>query len=235
MNKDAIFKLQKLLNALGADPLLQVDGELGPKTKLALDLELRKRAPESKVDFALDMEGFKAKLPSAFGKLYSDKQLPGYEIITRKFFELGYKDLRWLSYLLATAFHETAHTMKPVKEYGSQAYLRAKKYWPFIGMGYVQLTWDYNYKKYGILNNPEKALEPDFAAFILIDGSVNGVFTGKKLSHYFNDKTNSPIGARRIINGIDKAELIAGYHNKILSCLQSSIIDKTKTLTMEVA
>jgi len=25
-------------------------------------------------------------------------------------------DLRWLAYMLATAYHETAHTMQPIKE-----------------------------------------------------------------------------------------------------------------------
>ena len=51
------------------------------------------------------------------------------------------------AYVLATAYHETAHTMKPVREYGGETYLKKKKYYPYVGMGYVQLTWDYNYKK----------------------------------------------------------------------------------------
>ena len=31
------------------------------------------------------------------------------------------------AYVLATAYLETAHTMKPVREYGGEAYLKAKK------------------------------------------------------------------------------------------------------------
>lgn len=45
-----------------------------------------------------------------------------------------------MAYVLATAYHETAHTMKPVREMGGEKYLRSKKYYPYVGMGYVQLT-----------------------------------------------------------------------------------------------
>src|SRR6187549_3550178 len=56
-------------------------------------------------------------------------------------------DQRWLAYMLATTFHETAATFQPITEYGSDAYLQGKSYYPYIGRGYVQLTWDYNYQK----------------------------------------------------------------------------------------
>ena len=95
-----------------------------------------------------------------------------------------------LAYTLATTYHETAHTMKPVREYGSESYLKSKKYYPYIGMGYVQLTWDYNYKKAGdklgvnFLKNPKLLLESKYAVQILIIGMKEGWFTGKKLSDY---------------------------------------------------
>ena len=125
---------------------------------------------------------------------YAEKNLSGW-------------DKRWLAYALATAYHETAHS---------------KKYWPFIGRGYVQLTWDYNYDKYGIKNNPDKALEPAFAAYVLYDGMAKGVFTGKKLSDYFSNKVDDPKGARRVVNGTDKADLIATYHKKFLAAILDS-------------
>ncbi len=130
-------------------------------------------------------------------------------------------DVRLLAYILATAFHETAHTMEPVTEYGGEAYLKSKPYWPFVGRGYVQLTWESNYKKYGIDKTPEKALDPEFAAEILINGMLTGVFTGRKLSQYFNDHTEDPVNARRIINGTDKAEKIATYYRQFLDMLTS--------------
>ncbi|MFC0246395.1 hypothetical protein ACFFJZ_13140, partial [Falsochrobactrum ovis] len=69
---------------------------------------------------------------------------------TRLLIEVGRKHglLRnEMAYVLATAYHETAHSMKPVREYGGEKYLRSKKYYPHVGMGYVQLTWRENYEK----------------------------------------------------------------------------------------
>lgn len=125
-----------------------------------------------------------------------------------------------LSYVLATAYHETAHTMKPVREYGGETYLKKKKYYPYVGMGYVQLTWDYNYKKAGeklgvdFLKNPKLLLEPKYAAPILVIGMQEGWFTGKKLSDYITLQKSDFKNSRRIVNGMDKADLIADYAEK---------------------
>lgn len=122
-----------------------------------------------------------------------------------------------LAYVLATAYHETANTMKPVREYGGEKYLKSKKYYPYVGMGYVQLTWDYNYKKAGqklgvdFMSNPKLLLDPKYATPILIIGMIEGWFTGKKLSDYVTLNKSDYVNARRIINGVDKKELIAGY------------------------
>ena len=121
------------------------------------------------------------------------------------------------AYVLATAYHETAHTMKPVREYGGETYLKKKKYYPYVGMGYVQLTWDYNYKKASdklgvdFLKNPKLLLESKYAAPIIVVGMVEGWFTGKKLSDYITLKISDFKSARKIVNGLDKAELIADY------------------------
>jgi len=121
------------------------------------------------------------------------------------------------AYVLATAWHETAHTMKPVREYGGEAYLRKKKYYPYVGMGFVQLTWLENYKKASkelgvdFVSDPKKLLEPTYSAEILVIGSRDGWFTGKKLSDYITLAKSNFVDARRIINGTDKAVMIAGY------------------------
>ena len=121
------------------------------------------------------------------------------------------------AYVLATAYHETAHTMKPVREYGGEKYLKSKKYYPYVGMGYVQLTWDYNYKKASdklgvdFLKNPKLLLESKYAAPIIVVGMVEGWFTGKKLSDYITLNTSDFTSARKIINGLDKASIIADY------------------------
>lgn len=74
------------------------------------------------------------------------------------------------AYVLATAYHESAHTMKPVREYGGETYLRSKSYYPCVGMGYVQLTWKTNYRKaseklgVNFIQAPTKLFEPRYAA-----------------------------------------------------------------------
>lgn len=152
-------------------------------------------------------------------KSLTQNQVDGIEAIFHEWELSENTDMRWLAYALATTWHETARTMWPITEYGSQKYLRSKKYWPYIGRGFVQLTWKYNYEKYGIADEPELALDLTFASHVLIHGMVNGIFTGKKLSNYFSETKNDPIGARKIINGTDKAELIAGYYHKFLDAL----------------
>jgi hypothetical protein len=74
---------------------------------------------------------------------------------------------------LATIAVETAYKFEPIKEFGSEAYLRAKKYFPFFGRGYVQITWEENYRHYGqllaidLVGEPDRALNPNVAASIL--------------------------------------------------------------------
>lgn len=126
------------------------------------------------------------------------------------------------AYVLATAFHETAHTMKPVREMGGEKYLKSKTYYPYVGMGYVQLTWKRNYEKAGkklgvdFLSNPKLLLKPEYAAPILVIGSKEGWFAGDKvgphtLGRYITLERSDFVGARRIINGTDKATLIANH------------------------
>ena len=136
--------------------------------------------------------------------------------------------LNQLAYILATAYHETGHDFIPKYEYGNYAYF-VKRYWlnskvakwlgndteleafKYRGRGLVQITGETNYERFGIADNPDKALEIETAIRILYEGMTKGIFTGKKLSDYINTFNYDFIGARRIINGTDKAKLIAGY------------------------
>lgn len=170
---------------------------------------------------------------SPFGGTLKQEQVDGLTTLL-DVFERDYRwpDLRWLAYALATTYHETAATMQPVTEYGSSSYLRGKPYWPYIGRGYVQLTWDYNYRKMGgklgvdlMAPNEDRALDPALAAKILFVGMRDGDFTGKKLSDYFNATADEPVAARRIINGNDRASMIAGYHDLFLHALDAAKTD----------
>lgn len=140
-----------------------------------------------------------------------------------------------IAYILATAWHESK--FKPIEEigkgkgkpYGSKIKYTGKAYGTpdklYYGRGFVQLTWYELYEKFGkllkldLLNHPELALVPEHAVRILVYGMINGLFTGAKLSRFVNSKYIDFINARKVINGLDKAVLIAVFAEKILEKL----------------
>ena len=144
------------------------------------------------------------------------------EQILRAFREYGDGDYRKLVYILATAWHESK--LKPVRERragSSQTWLRQlqDRYWSsgYYGRGFVQLTWESNYKKMSeflgvdLVGNPDLALEPRYAADILVYGMMNGEFTRRSLSRYINIVQTDYYNARRVVNGTDRASLIKDY------------------------
>lgn len=170
-----------------------------------------------------------------FGGALTQQQVDGQTVILAVWeYGTSFTDIRWLAYMLATTFHETAYRMWPITEYGSKSYLEGKSYWPYIGRGYVQLTWDYNYEKaskeLGLIDDrylidfPDLALDSLIAARVLFKGMDQGWFTGKKLSGYFNETKNDPVNARQIINGNDDDDLIAGYHEDFLGALKAASV-----------
>lgn len=162
---------------------------------------------------------------------YSPRQAAGLNTILDEWQgRAGFTDLRWLAYMLATVFHETARTMQPIEEYGKGSGLAYGEPDPetgqtYYGRGYVQLTWKANYAKMATLTgadlvgHPELALDPKIAALVMFEGMRSGLFTGVGLPRYFNDTTDDPVNARRVINGTDKAEMIADYHRAFLAAL----------------
>ncbi|MBX5022704.1 hypothetical protein HJB52_22390 [Rhizobium lentis] len=150
-------------------------------------------------------------------------------------------DRRWLAYILATAYHETAYTMQPVRETLAESDMRAVEileaafaagrlswvktpYWRpdedgrcWLGRGLVQLTHKRNYEAMSALTgidlvaDPDRAMEMDAAVTILIEGMLQGSFTGHRLADHLNATTEDWVNARRIVNGTDRAEKLAGY------------------------
>ena len=162
-----------------------------------------------------------AKIKPLFGGHFSQSQVDGINAICAAVQNLP---MTHQAYLLASAYHETAQKMQPITEYGKALYF--SKYnagtklgkalgntqpgdgYRFRGRGYVQITGRANYAKFGIADPPDDALNPDVAARIMVDGCTRGMFTGKKLADYL---PGDYVNCRRVINGIDKAVVIAGY------------------------
>ncbi|MBA1274939.1 hypothetical protein [Stutzerimonas azotifigens] len=98
----------------------------------------------------------------------------------------------------------------------------------YRGRGLVHLTWKNNYRKaqdyFGVdfVTQPDKAAEPEHSVPIMIWGMTEGIFTGKKLSHYINSAGVDYTGARRIINGTDQQQLIASYAQKFEAILKQT-------------
>lgn len=159
--------------------------------------------------------------------------------------------LSYTAYALATAYHETASTMLPIREYGGGTYFTrmydvagarpqlaiqngntcAGDGPKYCGRGYVQLTWKNNYKRAGdkcgvdLVQYPDHAMRPDVAAKILRSGMDEGWFTSKRFRDYLPAKGEADraqfTSARRIINGTDRAAQIADHALKFQAALKA--------------
>lgn len=183
------------------------------------------------IDRRIFFDGIRERL---FHGRLSQRQVDGINFILAEWdrrFVNG--DLRWLAYMLATTQWETASTMWPIEEYGKG---KGRSYGEpdpvtgrtYFGRGFVQLTWKTNYQRMSgllgvdLVNEPGMALEPRIATCILFDGMRDGLFTGVGLPDYFSAEKNDPVNARRIVNGLDRAQEIADLYRVYLSILQSA-------------
>jgi hypothetical protein len=130
------------------------------------------------------------------------------------------------AYVLATVQHETNNSFEPVEEgyylKNPKAYQKTLRYYPYYGRGFVQLTWKDNYAKFNeilgvegtgndLVKFPDVVLRLPVSTFILVYGMKHGTFTGLKLGNFISSTQQDYRGARKIINGLDKADLIANY------------------------
>lgn len=162
-------------------------------------------------------------------------------------------DDRWLAYILATAYHESARTMQPVRETLANSDEQAAKrlenawdagklswvkipYWRkdadgkyWFGRGLVQITFKANYDKLGkaigvdLVADPDRTLKMDVAVKIIFYGMLNGSFTGHKLADYLKGPKADWVNARKIINGLDRADAIAGYGKAYYAALSYTV------------
>lgn len=160
----------------------------------------------------------------AFGKLDS-VQIDSIRRITDAWNRYGDGDTNKFAYVLATARHET--NFRPIKEIKAKAsqadvYALQSRYWDsgYYGRGFIGLTREGNYKKMSsyvgvdLVKNPDLALQPDIAAKILVTFMMNKI--GKYSLHDFINKDQVDYyNARKVVNILDRADLIKGYAIKI--------------------
>lgn len=222
---DYIRQAQDLLSSHGYDPGPS-DGVAGPRFLRALQKALSGDVGGNGKHSLTNAPAFFLKVREKFGAL-TQGQVDGFNALLAA---MEKWPLTWAAYGLATVYLETATTMKPIHEFGGADYFKrrydiegenpalAKRLGNlkpgdgvrYAGRGYVQITGRDNYRKFGIEDNPDKALQPECAAHIMIQGMEKGAFTGKSLRDYLDGQTDY-VGARRVINGQDRAKQVAGY------------------------
>lgn len=94
--------------------------------------------------------------------------------------------------------------------------------WKYRGGGLDQRTGRGNYARVGLEGEPDKVLQLPEAARVMITDMIKGSFTSKKLGDYFDGDKANPEGARAVINGTDKAKLIAGYYKNFLDSINAA-------------
>lgn len=176
-----------------------------------------------------------------FGGALNQSQVDAMNAILDEWERIGYRDVGYIAYSLATARHEPGKAMRPIREaYGTSdddtirkldaAWAAGKlpsvsrPYWrkdasgkAWFGRGLVQLTHRENYERIGkrlgidLVGNPNLAMRLDVAAKILVVGMLEGLFTGKGLPDYITPLARDYREARRIVNALDRADTIAKY------------------------
>jgi hypothetical protein len=187
----------------------------------------------------LDRAAFYDVIRKAFGPL-SQAQVDRIEPLLHRVLVTD-MPLAHRAYILGTAWHESDR-FRTMEEYATgKAYEGRKNLGNtqpgdgarFKGRGYVQITGRRNYADWtqrlrvDLVGNPERAEDPKVAAEICVDGMRLGTFTGKKLADYSTFQ-----GMRRVVNGTDKAALIASYaetfQRALLAAAEDAVVERVR-------
>lgn len=221
------FSLSDIQRHLG----VPADGKLGPVTLTAISHAL---GMEHRPYTMQDPKAFFDGVRQVTGRL-DDTQV---RAINELLEYANHWPTSWLAYGLATGWHEAR--LRPISEQGGNVYFhdmydiqgkRPRKAAElgntnpgdgikYHGRGLPQLTGRTNYRNAGealgldLEGSPDLVLDPQIAVEVMVWGMDTGAFTGRSLSdclHKDLEDHRAFKSARCIINGTDKADLIAEY------------------------
>jgi WD40 repeat protein len=161
-------------------------------------------------------------------------------------------DVRLRAYILATVKFETGDRFVPVTEQGDAEYFQ--RYEPgttignrlgnkvpgdgerFRGRGYIGITGRENYyrmsqvlgfepKMTDLVDDPDKVNDPLVAYRIMSIGMLEGLFTGRKLSDFINERQTDYVGASTIIGSGSSSSRAAAYATDFEAILRESAAD----------
>ncbi len=187
---------------------------------------------------AFDRSKFFEAVRTTFGRL-NQTQVDGFNFLLDQMnSDSHWKTISQMAYFLATVWHETAATMRPITERGGPDYFT--KYdgreslgntqpgdgFRFRGHGYVQNTGRKNARRSGevlagrclagvliapdsFTQNPDLLLVPEISYTDAVDAMFSGRYTGRALTGYVSAINKDYFNARRVINGLDQAGPIA--------------------------
>jgi len=181
-----------------------------------------------------------ASLASTLKMTLTKAQGDAVRLIVAECEKQGVTDTRQIAYVLATVYHECR--FKSIKEIrakiGTDVYRMQQKYWQsgYYGRGFSQLTWRKNYQKFSpvvgldLVKEPDLVLKPEVGAKILVYGMKHGTFVSAglesktNLDRYFNAEKTDWFNARRIVNGVFRAEMVADAAKKIMPLVISGAL-----------
>jgi hypothetical protein len=176
----------------------------------------------------MDRAAFFATVRAAYGPLTQaqvDRMEPLLHRVLTADMPLAHK-----AYVLGTAWHE-CDRFRTMREYASgKAYegradlgnTQPGDGARYKGRGFVQITGRRNYGiwsdrlRVDLVTYPERAEDPKIAAEICVEGMRLGTFTGRKMSDY-----GTFLNMRRVVNGMDRASLVAGYAETFRRALEA--------------
>lgn len=78
-------------------------------------------------------------------------------------------------------------------------------------------------EQFDLVRFPGQALHPKIAVAVLFLGTIQGWFTGAKITKFFNETTENWIGARSVVNGTDKNKIIADFAKTFYAAISYTV------------